>query len=120
VEFSKQTSLNKEEAKRRLAPDPVLLAVKAAIHWPRLNNQPLRVAGEPLKEEDELDVLANEQYLQMHVDQNRPKTRDDLAHGLCQPLGYQGDDGVSVQYPCPGENGKETDQTKKICFLICF
>jgi hypothetical protein len=96
VEFSSHAVFNKDEAKRHPAPDPLLLAVKAAINWSRQNNQPLRAAAEPQEEEDELDDLANKQYLQAWADQYRPKTRDDLARGLGQPLGYQGDDGVTA------------------------
>jgi len=96
VEFSNHTALNGEATEGHPAPDPLLLAVKAAINWSRRNKQPLRAAGEPPEEEDELDVLAEEQYLQMCDDQYRPKTWDDLARGLGQPLGYQGYDGVNA------------------------
>jgi hypothetical protein len=78
------------------APDPLLLAVKAAINWSRKNNQPLRAAAEPLEEEDELDDLAEEEYLERRKYHDKIKTWDDLARGLGQPLGYQGEDGVNA------------------------
>ena len=52
------------------APDPLLLAVKAATIWSRRHNQPLKVVTEPLdedeceEEEEELSVLAEVQFLE--------------------------------------------------------
>jgi hypothetical protein len=72
------------------APDPLLLAVKAAINWSRLNYQALRAAGAPPEEEDELDVLAEEEYLEWRDNLHRPKTWDDLVCGLGQGGGGGG------------------------------
>jgi hypothetical protein len=77
--------------KGHLAPDPLLLAVKSAIHWSRRNQQQLLVVGEPPEEEDEMDILAEELYLESIADVHRPRNRADLARGLHQPNGYQGD-----------------------------
>jgi len=80
-----------------LAVEPqLLLSVKAAINWSRLHYQDLRAAGEHPEEEDELDVLAEEQFAEERKKLHRPKTWDDLARGLGQPLGYQGGDGVTT------------------------
>jgi hypothetical protein len=70
------------------APDPLLLAVRAAINWSWRHHQKLLASGEPEEEEDELDVLAMEQFLEMRQAQLRPKTLEDLARGLGQPNGY--------------------------------
>jgi hypothetical protein len=78
------------------APDPLLLSVKAAINWSRRHHQGLRAAGERPEEEDELDVLAGELFLERLEKLHRPKTRNDLAWGLGQPFGYKGVDGVTV------------------------
>jgi len=91
VEFS-----NYDTPDEHPAPDPLLLSVKAAINWSRLHYQDLRAAGEHPEEEDELDVLAEEQYAEERKKLHRPKTWDDLARGLGQPLGYQGGDGVTT------------------------
>jgi len=56
------------------------------------------VAAEPQEEEwekDELNILAEEEYLEYRQNYWRPKTTDDLARDLGQPFGYQhaqGDD----------------------------
>jgi hypothetical protein len=69
------------------APDPLLLAIRAAVNWSWRNNQKLLSSGEPEKEEDELDVLALEEFWQR--EELRPKTREDLARGLHQVHGYR-------------------------------
>jgi hypothetical protein len=74
------------------APDPLLLAAKAARNWSSLHEQPLKAAAEPRVEEwekDELYYLAEEEFLERRRNYWRPKTRDDLARGLGQPFGYQ-------------------------------
>jgi hypothetical protein len=96
VKFSDHTESKGVAGFGHPAPDPLLLAVKAAINWSRKNYQHLRAAAEPPKEDDERDVLAHEEYIQWRNDQLRPKSWDDLARGLGQPLGYQGDDGVNA------------------------
>jgi hypothetical protein len=70
------------------APDPLLLAVRAAVNWSWRNNQKLLASGEP-EEEDELDVLALEEFLEWQREELRPKTWEDLARGLHQLHGYQ-------------------------------
>jgi hypothetical protein len=69
------------------APDPLLLAVRAAVIWSWRNNQKLLAAGE-IPEEDEFDILAHEQYLMWRDHSHRPKSWDDLARGLHQQNGY--------------------------------
>jgi hypothetical protein len=70
------------------APDPLLLAVRAAVVWSWRNGQKLLAAGEIPEEEDELDTLAHEQYLAWREQLHRPKSWDDLARGLHQENGY--------------------------------
>jgi hypothetical protein len=84
-----------ETAAGHPAPDPLLLAVKAAINWSRRHEQPLRAAGERPEEQDELDDLAEEEYLEWCDNFHRPQGSDDLALGLGQPFGYQGEDVVN-------------------------
>ena len=81
------------DADHHPAPDPLLLAVKAATIWSRRKNQPLKAAAEPQEDDDddELSVLAEEQFLERRANALRPQTWDDLARGLGQPLGYQED-----------------------------
>jgi hypothetical protein len=79
------------------APDPLLLAVRAAVNWSRRHHQPLLAAGEPQDEEDELDILAEEQYLEWRNELLRPQNRDDLARGLHQPFGYQGEEAATAK-----------------------
>ena len=71
------------------APDPLLLAVRAAATWSWRNEQKLKAAAEPQEDEDELSVLANEQFLEWRRNAWRPESWDDLARGLGQPFGYQ-------------------------------
>jgi len=47
-------------------------------------------------DQKKVDVLAHKEYIQWRNDQYRPKTWDDLARGLGQPLGYQGDKGINT------------------------
>jgi hypothetical protein len=81
------------DEQRHPAPDPLLLAVRAAATWSWRHNQRLKAAAEPQEEkddgEDELSILAEEQFLEWRRNLYRPKTWDDLARGLGQPLGYQ-------------------------------
>ena len=72
----------------RLASPNALLAVRAAVNWSWRNNQKLLASGEP-EEEDELDVLALEEFLEWQREELRPKTWEDLARGLHQLHGYQ-------------------------------
>jgi hypothetical protein len=74
------------------APDPLLLVVKAAINWSRRHDQPLRGAGEPPEEEDELDILAEEEFLERRNNPRQANTLEDSAHGLGQPSGLQEED----------------------------
>jgi hypothetical protein len=72
------------------APDPLLLAVRAAATWSWRHGQQLKADAEPQEEEeDELSILAEEQFLERRKNFGRPKTWDDLARGLGQPFGYQ-------------------------------
>ena len=74
------------------APDPLLLAAKAARNFTSFHDQHLKAAAEPQEEEwekDELQQLAFEEYLDYCRNSHRPKTREDLARGLGQPFGYQ-------------------------------
>jgi preprotein translocase subunit SecD len=82
------------------APDPLLLAVRAAATWSRRHGQPLKAAAEPQdeeEEEDELSVMAEEQFLERRRNSWRPKTLDDLARGLGQPFGYQQQEGETKE-----------------------
>jgi hypothetical protein len=76
-------------AKGHPAPDPLLLAAKSAINWSWRHGQQLLAAGEP-PEEDELDILAEEQYLEWRDSCIRPGSFEKVAIGLGQPNGYQG------------------------------
>jgi hypothetical protein len=73
------------------APDPLLLAVKSAINWSWRNQQKLLAVGEPPEEEDEMAVLALELHHEYIQSLSHVKSTSDLAHGLHQPHGYQGE-----------------------------
>lgn len=97
-----------------LAPDPLLLAAKAAHNWSSRWNQPLLAAAEPEEDEfdDELHQLAREQYLERHDNKLRPSDDPtELAAQLGQPTGYQGEeDGISL-----GENSGEELPPEEAC-----
>ena len=87
VEFA-----NVGDEQQHPAPDPLLLTVRAAAAWSWRHGQRLKAAADPQEEErDELSILAEEEFLEYRRNLHRPKTWDDLAHGLGQPCGYQPD-----------------------------
>ena len=74
------------------APDPMLLAVRAAINWSWRNHQKVLDSGEPEPPVHPLEAQAMEEYLAWRDEQQqvRPHTVQDVAVGLHQPDGYQG------------------------------
>ena len=91
IEFVGHEDDNRGESNgsAHLAPDPLLLTVKAAVNWSWRNSQKLLASADPEVEEDELDILAMEQYLDWRESRLRPRTWEDLSRGLHQPNGYQ-------------------------------
>jgi hypothetical protein len=82
------------------APDPFLLAVRAAVTWSTRNNQPLLAAAEPKDFEgdwDELDQLAIDEHLEERDRRVRPQSDYDLARGLGQLDRYYRTAGVSAR-----------------------
>jgi hypothetical protein len=74
---------------RHQAPDPLLLAVKAAVSWSKRNEQQLLAAGERPEDIDILSLIEEERQVHQMSQALRPKTFDDLAAGLLQPNGCQ-------------------------------
>ncbi len=76
---------------RHMAPDPLLLAVKAAVSWSKRHGQQLLVAGErPDEDIDSLSLLEEEMHAERIDQACRPETSEDLAAGLGQSNGFQG------------------------------
>jgi hypothetical protein len=107
VEFASSSS-----ATGHPAPDPLLLAVRAAVNWSARRNQRLMAAAEPKDddEDDELDRQAEEEFLAWREEEQereeqawRSPSEAELARRLGQPDGYQGDicDDVGAR-PSPG------------------
>ena len=72
------------------APDPILLASKAAVVFSTRHEQRLAAGAEPRDDDwSELDELAVEQYLEWHEAAIRPQNWDDLARGLGQSDGFR-------------------------------
>ncbi|KAG7339176.1 hypothetical protein IV203_020329, partial [Nitzschia inconspicua] len=74
------------------APDPLLLAYKAAAIWGMATDQRLLANGEPQDPSanmSEDDYLAEFAFLEARSGFKRPQTLEDLAIGLGQPNGYQ-------------------------------
>jgi hypothetical protein len=72
------------------APDPMLLVIKAAINWSWRNNQKMMMEGKPEEPEvDELDILAEERYLEFHQESCRTYSLEELAARLHQPNGWE-------------------------------
>ncbi|KAG7337123.1 hypothetical protein IV203_006386 [Nitzschia inconspicua] len=74
------------------APDPLLLAYKAAAIWGMTTGRRLLSNGEfqdPSDDISEGDYLAELAFLEARSGFKRPKTWEDLAIGLGQPNGYQ-------------------------------
>ncbi|KAG7363915.1 hypothetical protein IV203_037117 [Nitzschia inconspicua] len=74
------------------APDPLLLAYKAAAIWGMTTGRRLLANGEfqdPSDNISEGDYLAELAFLEARSGFKRPKTWEDLAIGLGQPNGYQ-------------------------------
>jgi hypothetical protein len=72
------------------APDPLLLAVKAAVVWSTRHEQQLLAGGEVVEDDaDSLSIQAEEEYLQKAVQSYRPDTWEDLAAGLNQSNGFR-------------------------------
>jgi hypothetical protein len=81
-----------DSTKGHPAPDPLLLAVRAAINWSWRNHQKVLESGEPEPPIHPLEAQAIEEFLAWQDHQQRPHTLQDVAAGLQQPDGYQGDD----------------------------
>jgi hypothetical protein len=81
-----------------MAPDPLLLAVKAAVTWSERHEQQLLAKGE-VKDDDvtSLSELALEQYAEWQEQCCRAQTLEELAIGLGQPNGFRAND-VSVDF----------------------
>jgi hypothetical protein len=78
------------------APDPLLLAVRAAVNWSWRNHQKVLESGEPERPIHPLEAQAMEEFLAWRDEQQqvRPQSLQDVANGLHQPDGYrQGDEG---------------------------
>jgi hypothetical protein len=72
---------------RHPAPDPLLLAVKAAVVWSTRHKQQL-LAGEEVEDDtDSLSLQAMEEYLAWSDQLHRPKSQKDVAAGLGQADG---------------------------------
>ena len=76
-----------------IAPDPLILAAKAACVWSKRQGQSL-VAGGEVEDDDfsEGDIIAAEAYIaaqEAYEASLRPRSRQDLARGLHQPNMYQ-------------------------------
>jgi hypothetical protein len=74
------------------APDPLLLVVRAAVNWSWRNHQKVLESGEPEPPIHPLEAQAIEEFLAWQDQQKRPQTLEEVAAGLQQPDGYQGDD----------------------------
>jgi hypothetical protein len=71
------------------APDPLLLAVKAAVIWSTRNGQQLLAGGEVKDDTDDaLSIQALEEYMAMVDQLHRPKSQEDVAAALGQRDGY--------------------------------
>jgi hypothetical protein len=72
------------------APDPLILAAKAAVVWSTRHEFKLAAGAEPQDDGwTDLDDLAAEQYLAAHEASLRAQTWGQLASGLGQPNGFQ-------------------------------
>jgi hypothetical protein len=67
------------------APDPLLLAVKAAVVWSTRHQQRLLAGGEVEDDADSLSIQAEEEYVERLRQAHRPKSFQDLAARLGQP-----------------------------------
>lgn len=67
------------------APDPLLLAVKAAVVWSTRHRQQLLPSGEVEDDVDSLSIQAEEEYVERLRQARRPKSFQDLAARLGQP-----------------------------------
>jgi hypothetical protein len=69
-----------------MAPDPLLLAVKAAVSWSKRHEQQLLAGGgRPDEDIDNLSLLEEEMHAERIDQACRPKTLEDLAAGLGLP-----------------------------------
>ena len=74
------------------APDPLLLAVRAAITWSWRQGQKLLVTSTEDDDFDELDQLGMEEFLEYQRQLQRPpESPEELALALGQPYGFQED-----------------------------
>lgn len=81
------------------APDPFLLATRAAVTWSTRSNQRVLAAAEPKDPEgdwDELDQLALEEHEELGDWLSRPHTTADLVRGLHRSDSYDGDSGSMI------------------------
>jgi hypothetical protein len=74
-----------------MAPDPLLLAVKAAVSCSKRHEQQLLAGGEqPDEDIESLSLLEEERHAERIDQACRPTTSEDLAAGLGQSNGFQG------------------------------
>jgi hypothetical protein len=99
VEFASADGASSSIAGRHPAPDPLLLAVRAAVNWSARHDQRLLpTAAEPKDnddEDDELDRLAEQEFLAWREEEHereeqkwRNPSQEELARRLGQPNGY--------------------------------
>jgi hypothetical protein len=94
IRFCHQNEFPREnDNHRHIAPDPLLLAAKAACVWSTRQGERL-VAGGEIEDDNfsEGDYIAAEAYIaaqEANEASLRPRSREDLARGLHQLNGYQ-------------------------------
>jgi hypothetical protein len=82
-------ALNASNNSTHPAPDPLILAAKAAVVWSTRLEFRLAASAEPQDDGwTDLDELAAEQYLTAHEASLRAQTWGQLASGLGQPNGF--------------------------------
>jgi hypothetical protein len=84
------------------APDPLLLVLKAANIWGCMVNMPLLANGkecDPYENMSDGDFLAEEAFYEWKFGAMKDPSFEELARGLGQPNGYQGEFGGRTQYP---------------------
>ena len=82
------------------APDPLLLAVRAAITWSWRQGQKLLVESKEYDDDDvdELDQLGMEEFLEYQRELQRPPdSLEKLARSLGQPYGFQEDSRIPLR-----------------------
>jgi hypothetical protein len=100
VDFASAAGPSSSIRGRHPAPDPLLLAVRAAVNWSARHDQRLLpTAAEPKDNDDaddELDRLAEQEFLAWREEEHereeqkwRNPSQEELARRLGQPNGYQ-------------------------------